>query len=232
MAECPCPACGFLTTGEQWFGSHNICEICGWVDDHVQLANPASRGGANHKSLIEVQQSVLRQISPSAANLKGFARDGKWRPLRPSEVECASLDNEREIWLHKGVEKYENSYWISNPIPKDIQVKLQLLKTDEGGRQGPIYSGYRPQFRYNDNDWVVSVIFTDVDMISPGSFGDAFIGFMSPIEHLEAISIEMKFVLCEGHRVVSHGAIKRIIDLEFSANLHKIRIDGRSDLPS
>lgn len=24
-----------------WFGTYEICGVCGWEDDHVQLANPA-----------------------------------------------------------------------------------------------------------------------------------------------------------------------------------------------
>ncbi len=36
-----CPACGFKTLEGDWFGTYDICGVCGWEDDHVQLANPA-----------------------------------------------------------------------------------------------------------------------------------------------------------------------------------------------
>ena len=110
MTECPCPACGFLTTGELWFGTYNICEVCGWKDDHVQLANPGSGGGANQRSLIETQQRLLRDISQEIIRLGRFVRDVKWRPLRPSEIESALLDTKKDVWMHTGVDRYEQSY--------------------------------------------------------------------------------------------------------------------------
>ena len=61
-------------------------------------------------------------------------------------------------------------------------------------------------------------------MISPGSFYDVFIGFMSPIEHLGSVSLGMKFEIREGRRIVGHGMVKRIIDLKFSAIRSQIDI--------
>ena len=56
--ELPCPACGFLTLGGT-YGSYVICPVCGWEDDQLQLANPASGGGANSESLVEAQADAL-----------------------------------------------------------------------------------------------------------------------------------------------------------------------------
>ena len=57
----PCPACGFEVFLEP-SGSYDICPVCGWEDDEVQLRFPAMRGGANKASLFESQQRVLQQI--------------------------------------------------------------------------------------------------------------------------------------------------------------------------
>ena len=46
-----CPVCG-RTVFEQ-VGKYEICEVCGWEDDPVQLANPDFAGGANKLSLNE-----------------------------------------------------------------------------------------------------------------------------------------------------------------------------------
>jgi hypothetical protein len=44
-----CPVCGQDEFSQQ--GSYEICDVCGWEDDPVQLANPNYQGGANRESL-------------------------------------------------------------------------------------------------------------------------------------------------------------------------------------
>jgi cysteine-rich CPCC protein len=56
-----CPACGFAALADG-YGSYEICEVCGWEDDGVQLANPTSGGGANQRSLADTQVEV--DVSP------------------------------------------------------------------------------------------------------------------------------------------------------------------------
>ncbi len=48
-----CPVCG-----KYEFESDNdfdVCEICGWENDGVQLDDPEYSGGANHESLNEAR---------------------------------------------------------------------------------------------------------------------------------------------------------------------------------
>lgn len=52
----PCPCCGHLTFSEPP-GSYEICPVCFWEDDAVQLRWPTYEGGANGPSLIESQGS-------------------------------------------------------------------------------------------------------------------------------------------------------------------------------
>ena len=110
--ECPRPSCGFLTTGSEYFGSYNICPICGWEDDGVQLANPASGGGANSTSLIECQEEILNEFPIEIQQHGLYNRDPKWRPLNENEKNVAKREREDRHWKNKAVLYYHEAYWM------------------------------------------------------------------------------------------------------------------------
>jgi hypothetical protein len=107
----PCPACGFLTVLEEYYGTYNICEICGWEDDGVQLANPACGGGANSESLIEAQAAALRKHPMGKNEVQGFRRDGSWRPLSPREIAVAEEQRSEKYWKNKAILDASKAYW-------------------------------------------------------------------------------------------------------------------------
>ncbi|MFF3641101.1 CPCC family cysteine-rich protein [Streptomyces sp. NPDC002564] len=84
----PCPCCGHQTFGEQ--GSYEICAVCFWEDDLVQLRRPWSFG-ANAVCLVEAQRNFRRLGAIEERFLKNVrppARDEPldpgWRPVDPS----------------------------------------------------------------------------------------------------------------------------------------------------
>jgi hypothetical protein len=110
--ECPCPSCGFYTIGEAFFGSYDICPLCGWEDDGLQLANSACGGGANRGSLIEYQRESL-EILPIELQEHGlYKRDSKWRPLNREEIELAENEKNEKYWKNKAVYGYSEAYWV------------------------------------------------------------------------------------------------------------------------
>jgi hypothetical protein len=84
--EYPCPACGFMTFDES-SGSYDLCAVCNWEDDGVQLRFPTMRGSANGESLFEYQQEVLKTLPLSVEEAKGYRRDERWRPLTPDDCQ-------------------------------------------------------------------------------------------------------------------------------------------------
>lgn len=95
----PCPACGFLVFTEPP-GSYEICCVCGWEDDPVQLQSPNCPGGANHLSLYEYQQSeVLPEFSLSVTEVDGTGRCQDWRPLSPEDKD--KYPRGIYYWRHK-----------------------------------------------------------------------------------------------------------------------------------
>ncbi|AEE44322.1 CPCC family cysteine-rich protein [Cellulomonas fimi] len=83
----PCPCCGHITFGEAP-GSYEICAVCFWEDDAVQLRWPNYRGGANTPSLIEAQRAYV-ELGAMERRFIGHVRpadeseplDDGWRPV-------------------------------------------------------------------------------------------------------------------------------------------------------
>ncbi len=81
----PCPSCGFIIF-EEAAESYEICSICGWEDDDLQLKHPTLKGGANSLSLLESQKSILEKIPVQIKEFNGYKRAVKWRPLLPEDL--------------------------------------------------------------------------------------------------------------------------------------------------
>lgn len=93
----PCPCCGFIVFIDAP-GSYEICPVCEWEDDEVQLRFPGYPGGANHHSLCECQSRARSRIPDDAEVFKGYRRHSRWRPLRPDE--CIRDPDEREPFVY------------------------------------------------------------------------------------------------------------------------------------
>ena len=101
--EYPCPSCGFLVFSEPP-GSYDICGICDWEDDGVQLVDPTYSGGANSDSLATSQNKILKSLPVEIVEHNGFRRDPQWRPLRDED-------------LRKRSEEEPDYYWLRNENP-------------------------------------------------------------------------------------------------------------------
>ena len=105
----------------------------------------------------------------------------------------------------------------NNPYPPDIEAEITFLTTKQGGRKGPAFSGFRPQFYYDGHDWDATHEYPDVESVLPGQTVRTLLWFMSPHKHLGRVYPNMEFEIREGARTIAHGRIKQIINLEDSA---------------
>ncbi len=104
MYSCPC--CGYRVF-EAPSGSYDICPICCWEDDSVQLAFPDMAGGANNCSLLEGQRNY-EEFEVCEASFKTNVRtpsftdikDPTYRRLNPAVVRNLTWDNrqDRRLW--------------------------------------------------------------------------------------------------------------------------------------
>jgi Cysteine-rich CPCC len=102
----PCPCCGYQVFPEPP-GSYDICPICFWEDDVVQLAFPRMAGGANTLSLCDSQANFGRiHVSDERFSSKVRAptpsdkRDPGWRPFDLSKDPALSWESssDGEYW--------------------------------------------------------------------------------------------------------------------------------------
>jgi hypothetical protein len=86
----PCPCCGYLVFAGPP-GSAEICPVCYWEDDHLQLCYATTLAGwSNAPTLEQAQVHFVRDgaCSPDLAGCvtpsdHGFARDPAWRMIDP-----------------------------------------------------------------------------------------------------------------------------------------------------
>ena len=81
----PCPVCGHLTFSEPP-GSYDVCEVCGWEDDALQLEFATTlAGGANGITLHTAQTAFLKAEARMKRKYAGTRfpreRDPGWRPI-------------------------------------------------------------------------------------------------------------------------------------------------------
>jgi translation elongation factor EF-Tu-like GTPase len=103
-------------------------------------------------------------------------------------------------------------------IPRDIEAEIYFLTPAEGGRATPAFDHYRPQFYYDGHDWDARHVYPDVKQVNPGDTVRAYLGFLSPAEHLGKVHREMPFEIREGARTVGRGKVTKVLELEESAN--------------
>lgn len=100
----PCPCCGHLTLGEPP-GSYEICKVCFWEDDAVQLRWPTYEGGANRPNLVDSQRAYAEQGAmehrftglvrqPTEAE----AREDGWRPIDPMRDSIEDRGVQEAAW--------------------------------------------------------------------------------------------------------------------------------------
>jgi hypothetical protein len=108
-------------------GSYEICKICFWEDDVVQLAFPDFAGGANKCSLIDGQityakigaceQRVASHVRPACAEER---RDMSWRQLDVTHDHYLHWESpaDHDLWqtvkdsLEKCLYYWRPDYWL------------------------------------------------------------------------------------------------------------------------
>ena len=114
------------------------------------------------------------------------------------------------------------------PHPPDIEAEITFVPTEDGGRKTAAFSGYRPQFYYDGQDWVADHEYPDVESVLPGQTARALLRFLNPDMHLGRVHTGLIFLVREGSRVVASGRVTKILHLAESAERVKNKSDSTS----
>ena len=86
MGNFACPCCGYKTLSERPNGTYDICPVCFWEDDPIQLADPDYEGGANRVSLRQGQLNFKEYCACEKEMIKNVRqpkkeekRDDNWK---------------------------------------------------------------------------------------------------------------------------------------------------------
>ena len=69
-----CPCCGFYTYDTPPNGTYDICSVCFWEDDPIQLEQEDYSGGANKVSLKQARENY-RRFGACEARLLPYVRE-------------------------------------------------------------------------------------------------------------------------------------------------------------
>jgi elongation factor Tu len=88
-----------------------------------------------------------------------------------------------------------------------FEAQVYVLTRDEGGRQNPFFSGYRPQFYFRTTDVTGSVTLpAGTEMVMPGDNTDVVVDLIAPIAMEEGLDFSIR----EGGRTVGAGKVTKI----------------------
>ena len=95
----------------------------------------------------------------------------------------------------------------------DFIAELQYWTTEQGGRKTPVFSGYRPQVKFDFTEMQTSgqQTFIDKETVYPGEKVEAKIKILSP-DFADSLTEGMNFEFREGSTVIGTGQIKYIVN--------------------
>jgi len=111
-----CACCGYRTLGLSP-GNWDICHVCFWEDDPVQLLDPWYVGGANRVSLVEAQDNYAtkgvsepRFKSEVKGVLAGDRRDPSWR--RVTQADRSKVTSPAKLNKERPNDPWPWYYWV------------------------------------------------------------------------------------------------------------------------
>jgi elongation factor Tu len=117
--------------------------------------------------------------------------------------------------LLRGVEKtdLERGMVLAKPgtiTPhKKFEGEVYVLTKEEGGRQNPFFTGYRPQFYFRTTDVTGTIKLLGAEMCMPGDNVTMEVELLNTSVAMEE---QMRFAIREGGRTIGSGVVTKILE--------------------
>jgi translation elongation factor EF-Tu-like GTPase len=97
---------------------------------------------------------------------------------------------------------------------QDFVAELKYRTAEEGGRNHPVLTGYRPHIKFPFSNFLTSAqqTFIDKDRVLPGETVTAYIKIISVEKFQNSLIEGMEFEFSEGPIVIGSGKILNIIN--------------------
>ena len=90
-----------------------------------------------------------------------------------------------------------------------FEAEVYILSKAEGGREKPLFTGYRPQFYFRTTAVTGSISLPDgVEMVMPGDNVKMIVELITPV----AMDEQLRFAIREGGRTVGAGVVAKITE--------------------
>ena len=96
----------------------------------------------------------------------------------------------------------------------DFIAEVRFKTTAEGGRENPVFTGYRPQIKFSFTKWTTSGehSFLNVEKVNPGETAIASIKLLSPHFFEKSLNEGMEFEILEGTKSCATGKLIKILN--------------------
>ena len=156
------------------------------------------------------------QMTIEKINARKFNGQNAWEVEAGSSI--AELINTSTIFCNENnfdnILKNVLDFYKKEFNKTDFIAKLIYRTTEQGGRQTPAKSGYRPQVKFDFTEMQTSgqQTFIDKEAVFPGDTVDAKIKILSPDYFAGCLTEGMVFEFREGEIIIGTGEIKYIVN--------------------
>lgn len=98
--------------------------------------------------------------------------------------------------------------------PPDLEAVVSFTPTHEGGRQRPVYSGYRPNHDFGLSNELNDAQhhYPDDECVQPGQAARTLLWLLVPERQVGRLHLGFKFTVQEGSRIIGHGTVTSVIN--------------------
>jgi elongation factor Tu len=164
----------------------------------------------------EVEQGIVAVGDP--VEIVGL---GPTRPTVVTSIESfhktadQAMAGDNTAMLLRGVKRGEVGRGHVIGAPRSIsphqrlEAQVYALRTEEGGRHKPFFSGYRPQFFFRTTDVNGALHLEEgSEMVMPGDTATMTVELGKPI----AADVGLSFAVREGNKTVAAGTVTKLLD--------------------